>query len=91
MQSPGTLMRMTGTQLGRGSRLIPPLAGVGGGVLTLYLLLPVSGVDTLPPVCYSALGYSVPCGAGWAFGAALAIGLLTAWAVSLVVRRRSPT
>lgn len=91
MEPPGTLMHVATTRTGQGSRLIPPLAGVGAGVLTLYLLLPVSGIDTLPPVCYSALGYSVPCGAGWAFGAALAIGLLTAWAVSLVVRRRSPS
>jgi hypothetical protein len=27
----------------------------------LVLLFPGSGVDTLPPECYSVFGYTVPC------------------------------
>jgi hypothetical protein len=50
------------------------------GLIVLVLLLPVSGVDTLPPECYSVFGYTVPCGSGIsvAAGAAAAaiIGLL---------------
>lgn len=64
------------------------LSGVGSGLLVLLLLLPVRGIDTDPPVCYAALGYSVPCGPGWAFGAAFAVGLLAAGAVTWGLGRR---
>lgn len=58
---------------------------VGGGVLTsalaLFLLMPVRGVDSAPPACWAALGYSVPCSPGLAFGVALVAGLLVGSAV----------
>lgn len=67
------------------------LAGVISALLVAFLLVPVSGVDTDPPVCYSALGYSVPCGPGWGLGAAAVVGLLVGWAVlRLVGRERRP-
>lgn len=69
------------------SRVLALIAGIAVGVGVLYLLLPVRGVDTNPPRCYAALGYSVPCGPGWAFGAAVIAGLLAAWATSLIGRR----
>jgi len=42
------------------------------GFAVLLLLFPASGIDPLPPVCYSMFGYVVPCGAwvAWAAGAA---------------------
>ena len=50
------------------------------GLVVLVLLFPASGVDTLPPECYSVLGYTVPCGGGVAVAAGTAmaavIGLL---------------
>ena len=50
------------------------------GLVVLVLLFPASGVDPLPPRCFSVLGYSVPCDAwvSWAAGAATAgvVGLL---------------
>ena len=52
------------------------LAGLGSCFLVLLLLLPVSGIDTNPPVCYATFGYTVPCGSGLAFGAALVVGLI---------------
>ena len=55
------------------------VAGLGGGFLVVLLLLPVSGIDTNPPVCYSTFGYTVPCGSGLAFGAALVVGLIVGW------------
>ncbi|MFC6238906.1 hypothetical protein [Longivirga aurantiaca] len=70
------------------SRVPALLAGVGSGLAVVFLLLPARGVDTDPPACSSALGYSVPCGSGWAFGAALAVGLLAAGAVAWVLGRR---
>ena len=44
------------------------------GVIVLVLLYPASGVDPLPPRCFSVFGYSVPCDAwvSWAAGAATA-------------------
>jgi hypothetical protein len=47
------------------------------GLVVIVLLAPASGVDTLPPECYSVLGYTVPCDARWAFAAgALAAGAI---------------
>ena len=34
------------------------------GLVVLVLLFPASGVDTLPPECFSVFGYTVPCD-GW--------------------------
>ena len=52
------------------------LAGLISALLVAFLLMPVSGVDTEPPVCFSALGYSVPCGPGWGLGAAAVVWAL---------------
>lgn len=52
------------------------VAGLGSAALVVLLLLPVSGVDTNPPVCRATFGYTVPCGSSLAFGGALIIGLL---------------
>ena len=67
------------------------LAGLISALLVAFLLMPVSGVDTEPPVCSSALGYSVPCGPGWGLGAAAVVGLLVGWAVfRFVGKERRP-
>lgn len=67
------------------------LAGVISALLVAFLLMPAGGVDSDPPVCSSALGYSVPCGPGWGLGAAAVVGLLVGWAVfRLVGRERRP-
>ncbi len=44
------------------------------GFVALLLLFPASGVDTLPPECYSMFGYVVPCDAwvAWVAGAGVA-------------------
>ncbi len=65
------------------------VAGLGGGFLVVLLLLPVSGIDTNPPVCYSTFGYTVPCGSGLAFGAALVVGLIVGWGTYRASGRRS--
>jgi hypothetical protein len=63
----------------RTSRTVAALvAGLGSGVLVLLVLLPVSGIDTNPPVCFSTFGYTVPCGSGLASGAALVVCGVTA-------------
>jgi hypothetical protein len=55
------------------------------GLIVLVLLFPASGVDTLPPECYSVFGYTVACGGEVAVaagtGVAAVIGLLL-WIVS---------
>jgi len=51
------------------------------GIVVLVLLFPASGVDTRPPECYSAFGYTVPCGAGWS----LAAGAATAGVVGVLL------
>ena len=65
------------------------VAGLGGGFLVVLLLLPVSGIDTNPPVCYSTFGYTVPCGSGLAFGAALVVGLIVGGVTYRALGRRS--
>ena len=50
------------------------------GLVVLVLLFPEGGVDTQPPHCYSVFYYNVPCDAGWALAAGVAmfgvVGLL---------------
>jgi hypothetical protein len=64
------------------------LVGVGAGLVTIFLLLPASGIDTDPPICSAALGYEVPCGSGLALGAALAASLVAALMVAGLASRR---
>jgi len=68
------------------SRVLVVLAGIGSALLVVLLLSPKGCTDSIPPICYSALGYSVP-GGNWWIGVALAVGLLAAWGVASVVRR----
>jgi hypothetical protein len=65
------------------------VAGLGSGFLVVLLLLPVSGIDTNPPACYSTFGYTVPCGSGLAFGAALVVGLIVGGVTYRALGRRS--
>lgn len=51
------------------------------GLVVMVLLAPASGVDTLPPQCWSVLGYGVPCGS-WL---SLAAGAATAGVVGLAL------
>jgi drug/metabolite transporter (DMT)-like permease len=62
------------------------VAFVGG----FALVVPLSGIDTDPPECYSGLGYVVPCGSGFAASVAVAAALLVALG-SLVARREIHT
>jgi hypothetical protein len=78
---------MTETQIRRTFPAV--VAGLGSGFLVVLLLLPVSGIDTNPPVCYSTFGYTVPCGSGLAFGAALVVGLIVGWGTYHALVRRS--
>jgi len=65
------------------------VAGLASGFLVLLLLLPASGIDTNPPVCYATFGYTVPCGSGLAFGAALVVGLSVGGVTYRALGRRS--
>ena len=64
------------------------LAAPVGGVVALALLFPFAGADTLPPVCYSVFGYSVPCGAQLSLAVAVVTTVVVAVAL-LLARRRS--
>jgi hypothetical protein len=64
------------------------IAGVVTGILVVFLLLPASGIDTNPPVCYSTFDYTVPCGSGLAFGAALIVGLIVGGVTHRALGRR---
>jgi hypothetical protein len=71
-------------------RALPAVAaGLASGFLVLLLLLPASGIDTNPPVCYATFGYTVPCGPGLAFGAALVVGLIVGGVTYRALGRRS--
>lgn len=53
------------------------------GLAVVVLLLPASGIDTIPPQCHSIFGYNVPCeGRPWL---AVALGAVTAGVVWLVL------
>jgi len=58
------------------------------GVVVLVLLLPIRGVDSDPPVCWSTLDYVVPCGNGLALAAGATTAGLVGWALWLRGRRR---
>lgn len=53
------------------------------GIVVIALLLPVGGVDTLPPRCWSAFGYDVPCnrlvGPGLGVGTSGLVGSVLWW------------
>ena len=65
------------------------VAAMTVGVVVLVLLFPAYGIDTDPPQCFSTFDYSVPCGAGLAFGVA-AVAVVGGWlGVGVLIRRRS--
>ena len=55
------------------------------GLVVLVLLFPASGIVPIPPRCFSAFGYEVPCGGGLAAAA----GAVTAGVVGLALWLRS--
>ncbi len=57
------------------------------GFAVLLLLFPASGIDPLPPVCYSLFGYVVPCDAWVAWAAATATAGLVGLALTTNHRR----
>lgn len=57
------------------------------GLVVLVLLFPGSGVDTLPPQCFSVFNYSVPCGTGLSFAAGAATAGIVGLAL-LAIRER---
>jgi hypothetical protein len=72
-----------------GIRVAAALAGLGSALLVVLLLSPKGCTDSIPPICTSAFGYSVPGGSGW-IAAAIVVGLL-AFVVVLWAARRSRT
>ena len=52
------------------------ILSVVAAIVVVVLLLPISGDDTLPPTCWSAFGYEVPCGSGLAYGAGVTAAVL---------------
>lgn len=58
------------------------------GFVVLALLLPIRGVDSDPPVCWSVFDYIVPCGNGLALAAGAATAGLVGWVLWLAGRRR---
>lgn len=80
-----THQAMTGSR--RRARWATVLVAAAVGIVILLALHPASGIDRLPPECYSMLGYVVPCGSALAFGVALA-GALAAGAAAGVLGRR---
>lgn len=57
------------------------------GLVVLVLLFPGSGTSTLPPECYSAFGYTVPCGGGLANAAGAAMAGLVGLLLWIIGRR----
>ena len=65
------------------------VAAMALGAVVLALLLPWYGIDTYPPQCFSTFDYSVPRGAGLAFGIA-AVAVVGGWlGVGVLIRRWS--
>lgn len=58
------------------------------GLVVLVLLFPAGGVDPIPPQCWSAFEYSVPCGTGLSFAAGAATAGVVGLALWLDGRRR---
>lgn len=54
--------------------------GLLAGLVVLVLLFPASGIDPIPPRCFSVFGYTVPCGGGLAVAAgAVTAGVVGVW------------
>ncbi|MEX1171363.1 MAG: hypothetical protein WEG56_02005 [Chloroflexota bacterium] len=59
------------------------------GLVVLVLLFPASGIDPIPPECYSVFGYVVPCADGLAVGAAIVVAVIVGALLWLRDRRRT--
>lgn len=60
------------------------VSAIALAVVVVLLLLPTSGVDTQPPVCWAMGGYEVTCSEAPAWGTAamiVIVGGLVAWRV----------
>lgn len=68
--------------------VVSGVAALTVGLLVMLLLYPGSGIDTLPPVCYSAFGYEVPCGRELSVSGALAAAVVTTVLVWTMLRPR---
>lgn len=67
---------------------VSSVAGGVAGVMTLLVLFPFSGVDTLPPKHYSVLGTRVPFGSPLlALALAIVVAVLVGVAASRWARR----
>jgi hypothetical protein len=62
--------------------------GLLAGLVVLVLLFPASGIDPIPPQCFSVFGYTVPCGEGWAVAAGAATAGVVGVSLWLKSRRR---
>jgi hypothetical protein len=60
---------------------------VAAGLIVVLLLFPASGIDPIPPRCFSIVGYEVPCAAGVAWIAGIAAAGLVFAALWLSARR----
>ena len=73
------------------SAVVCVVAAATAGLAVALLGCPASGDDAIPPTCWAALGYEVPCGrmlcAGGALAAAAVAGTLT-WLLARPVGRR---
>lgn len=58
------------------------------GLAVLLLLFPASGIDTLPPKCYSMLVHAVPCEAWVAWAGGVVAAGLVALAMWMIDRLR---
>ena len=81
-------MEQVKTGLGSSSTVTKVAISLVAGLITVVLLLPWSGNDSDPPQCFSMFDYSVPCGAGLAFGFGVAVGGVAGIAFWLSSRRR---
>ncbi len=64
------------------------LGAAAAGFLAFVLLFPASGVDPVPPKCFSMFGYSVPCGAGLSFSVGLGVALVAGVGLAALENRR---
>lgn len=58
------------------------------GLAVLVLLFPSSGIDIVPPLCFSAFGYTVPCEVWPAVAAGAETAAVVGLALWLKDRRR---
>jgi hypothetical protein len=58
------------------------------GLVVLVLLFPASGIEPIPPRCFSVFGYEVPCGGGLGVATGAATAAVVGLALWLKDRRR---